>query len=234
MAHPKSDPGERVVLVVGAGGLGAAAALALASGGIRRLTIADGTIVEETDLRTHPLLARRDAGRTRAEATAAALARRFPSLAIEIAGTIDAAAARRVVAAADVVLEASNRFPVMFAANDAAAATRRPLVHGALLSWTAQLLTVLPGETGCLRCLFEAPPASAAEAASPVSLAGLTGALLGSEVLRLVTGQPAAYGGTVFEYEARAARARKVPLPRRAECPACRDAATGVWSEQVA
>ena len=33
-----------------------------------------------------------------------------------------------------------------------------PLVHAGALHLSAQLLTVVPGQTGCLRCLFEAPP----------------------------------------------------------------------------
>jgi molybdopterin/thiamine biosynthesis adenylyltransferase len=219
-AHLSGDP-RKAALVVGAGGLGAAAALALGSGGAARIVLADGSPVRAADLAAQPLLVRGDLGRTRAEASAAALARRFPALAIEAAGTLDEASAPALLAAVDVVIDASNRFPVMFLASDAAAAARRPLVHGAVTHWTAQLLTVVPGATGCLRCLFEAPPTGVAEAASPGPLAALTGALLGAEALRLLEGAPAAYAGKVFEYQARAARTRSVPLPRRAGCPAC-------------
>jgi adenylyltransferase/sulfurtransferase len=208
-------------LVVGAGGLGASAALALASGGIPRIVLADGATVAASDLASQPLLVARDLGRSRAAASAAALARRFPALAVEAAGPLDAASAPGLVAEVDLVVDASNRFPVMFAANDASVAAGRPLVHGAALRWTAQLVTVLPGETGCLRCLFEAPPPAAAEAAAPGPLAALAGTLLGSEALRLLAGERPVYAGKILEYEARLARARQVPLPRRAGCAAC-------------
>lgn len=222
-----SEHSVRTALVVGAGGSGAAAALAVAAGGIARIVIADGATVEPWDLVAQPLLTERDVGRRRAEATAAALARRFPALAIETAGPLDPAAAPPLAAAADVVVDASNRFQETFAANDAAAAARTPLVHGGILHWTAQVTTVLPGETGCLRCLFEGPPPAGPEAAAPGPLAALVGALLGAEALRLVARARPAYAGAIFEYEARARRARKVPLPRRPSCPACGGGAVG-------
>jgi molybdopterin/thiamine biosynthesis adenylyltransferase len=215
------------VLVVGAGGLGAAAALALAAGGARRVVLADGTPAAPPDLAAQPLLAERDLGRDRAAATAEALARRFPALAVEAAPRVDAASAPALVDAADVVVEASNRFPLMLAVGDAAARAGRPLVHGAAQHWTAQLVTVLPGVTGCLRCLFEAAPSAAPEAVAPGPLAALAGALLGAEALRLLAGEPAAYAGALLEYEARAARTRKVPLPRRPGCAACGGALRG-------
>jgi molybdopterin/thiamine biosynthesis adenylyltransferase len=216
-----SDPSPSAALVVGAGGVGAAAALALAAGGARRIVLADGTRVAAPDLAAQPLLVEGDLGRDRAAATAEALARRFPALEIEAAPPADAASAPGLVAGTCVVVEASNRYPVMFAVGDAAARAGRPLVHGAVLHWTAQLVTVLPGETGCLRCLFEAPPPAAPEATAPGPLAAMAGALVGAEALRLLAGQRGAYAGTILEYEARAARTRQVPMPRRAGCAAC-------------
>lgn len=215
-------PAAGAALVVGAGGLGASAALALAAGGLGRIVLADGGRVEAPDLAAQPLLSEGDLGRPRDEASAAALRRRFPALAVEAAGPLDEASAPGLVRAADLVVEASNRFAVMFAANDAAVAAGRPLVHGGILHWSAQLVTVLPGQTGCLRCLFEAPPpVASAEAAAPGPLAALAGALLGAEALRLVAGAPAAYAGRILGYEARAARSRAVPLKRRPGCAAC-------------
>jgi adenylyltransferase/sulfurtransferase len=217
---PASGP-ETTALVAGAGGLGAAAALALAAGGVSRIVVADGTTVSATDLSSQPLLVEADVGAPRAETSTAALSRRFPAVSFRAAGTPDAASARALVSEADVVVHASNRASVAFALNDAAAAAGKPLVHAGVLNWTAQLATVLPGETGCLRCLFEEPPLGAADASAPGPLAALAGALLGAEALRLLGGGRPSYAGTILEYEARSARVRRVPLPRRSGCPAC-------------
>jgi molybdopterin/thiamine biosynthesis adenylyltransferase len=139
----------------------------------------------------------------------------------------DAAAALAAARRCDVVLDASGDAALQFLANDAALAAGRPLVHAGVLSATAQLLTVRPGETGCLRCLFEAPPPpgstpTCAEAGVLGPLAGFAGALLGAEALRLLAGERGSYAGRLLVLEARRARWRTVPVAVRADCPACR------------
>lgn len=215
-------------LVVGAGSLGGAAALALAAGGAARILLADDASVLESDLAAQPALREGDVGASRARATARTLARLFPGVGVEVGAAPDDVAAAALVARADVVVDASNRFSTAFALNDAAVAHGTPLVRAGVVAFSAQLVSVVPGATGCLRCLFEAPPPPAA-GAPPVlgPLAAFAGALLGAEALRLLAGVPGLYAGVVLGYEARAGRARSVPFPRRAGCPACAAYAAG-------
>ncbi|HET7753963.1 MAG TPA: ThiF family adenylyltransferase, partial [Anaeromyxobacteraceae bacterium] len=126
----------------------------------------------------------------------------------------------------DVVIDGSDNFDTKFLANDAAMAALKPLVHGGILRYTAQLLTVIPGVTGCLRCLFEGPPPpgsvpSCAEAGVLGGIAGLAGALMGSEAVRLLSGERGAHAGRFLVYEGRPARARSIVVRRRPLCPAC-------------
>lgn len=216
----------RTALVLGAGGLGAPAAVALASAGIRRLLLADDEPAAASDLVVQPLLAEAEVGEPRVAALARALASRFPR--VEVVAEprpLDAAAALDLARAAEVAVDATSRFPAMFLWNDAAAAARIPLVHGAVLGHTAQLVTVVPGTTGCLRCLFERPPPRPDPApAEPDPLgpfAGLIGSLLGAEAAQLLEGRPGAYTGRLIVYEARSAWSRAVPLHPRTGCPAC-------------
>lgn len=221
----------KAALVVGAGGMGGAAALALASGGVRRIVLVDPALVDVRDLASQPLLADTDVGRRRDAAAAARLAARFGGMdATAPDGALDEGSAPGLFRSADVVVDASNTFATMFLVNDAAAAAGRPVVHGGVLLYSAQLLTTVFGETGCLRCLFEAPPPprpgavpSDAEGLGP--LAGFAGALLGSEALRLLEGAPGAYAGKLFVYEARARQSRAVAVKPRPGCPACAAAA---------
>jgi molybdopterin/thiamine biosynthesis adenylyltransferase len=212
--------------VLGAGGLAAPAALALAAAGIRRLLLADDEPVAASDLVVQPLLAESDVGEPRVAALARALSRLHPR--VEVVAEprpLDAGAALELAREAEVAVEATSRFPAMFLWNDAAAAARVPLVHGAVLGHTAQLLTVVPGTSGCLRCLFEGPPPrpeAAPLGADPLGpFAGLVGSLLGLEATRLLEGQPGAYAGRLVVYEARSAWSRAVPLHPRPGCPAC-------------
>jgi molybdopterin-synthase adenylyltransferase len=216
----------KTALVVGAGPIGGAAVLTLASGGVQRIVLVDEAPVQTRDLSGNPLFAEGDVGRRRGEAAVLRLAPRFPGLTVEAPERpFDEASGAGLVAAADVVLDASNLFRTMFLVNDAAIGAGKPLVHAAALLYTAQLFSVVPGETGCLRCLFEAPPPGAAAGASEPDvlgpLAGFAGALMGGEALHLLLDGKATYAGRILVYEARSRRSRIAPLKLRPGCAAC-------------
>jgi molybdopterin/thiamine biosynthesis adenylyltransferase len=231
---------DRTALVVGVGSLGGPAALALAAGGVGRLVLVDGAAVEPADLAGQPIFGEADLGKPRAQAAARRLSSHFPRLVVEaVGGPLDAELALGLARAADVVVDGSNHLPTMFLVNDAAAAARKPLVQGGILLFTAQLLSVVPGATACLRCLFEAPPPPRPEGAGPEPgvlgpLAGLAGSLLAAEALRLLAGLPGAYAGRLLVYEARSARSRVVPVKARPGCLGCGGAAAEAAPAQPA
>jgi molybdopterin/thiamine biosynthesis adenylyltransferase len=218
---------DKSVLVVGAGGLGGPALLALGAAGVGRLTLLDDDAVETANLNRQPLFGEADLGVRKAEAAARRLGRLYPKVRVEaLDRRFEADSALDLVLAADVVLDGSDNFPTRFLASDAAVMANRPLVHAGILRYTAQLLTVVPGRTGCLRCLFEEPPPpdavpSCAEAGVLGPLAGMAGALMAGEALRLLAGERGAYAGRLLIFEARPARTRVVVLRRRPGCPAC-------------
>lgn len=223
-------------LVIGAGGLGGPVALALAAAGLERMTLVDEDAVETSNLNRQPLFGEADLGRRKTAAAADRIRHLHPGLRLEVVdarfGPENAAA---LVGAANVVVDASDNFATRFLANDVAVALGRPLVHGGVLRWTAQLLTVMPGKTGCLRCLFEGPPAegtvpTCAQAGILGALAGFTGGLMAAEALRVLAGERGAYAGRLVAYDGRTGRTRLVPVRVRASCPAC-SAATGATRE---
>jgi molybdopterin-synthase adenylyltransferase len=214
-------------LIIGAGGLGGPAALAMAAAGVGRLVLLDEDEVETSNLNRQPLYGEADLGRRKAAAAAERIGLLHPSVRVDGRdlrfGPEDA---EDLVRGCDLVLDASDNFATRFLANDVAMAARRPLVHGAVLRFTAQFLTVMPGKTGCLRCLFEAPPAegtvpTCAQAGVLGALAGFAGALMAAEALRLLSGERGAYAGRLVAFDARTGRSRLVPLRIRAGCPAC-------------
>ena len=220
-------PSGASALVIGAGGLGGPAALALAAGGVGRLVVVDEDEVETSNLNRQPLFGDADLGKRKAPAAAGRIALLHPSVKVEGRDLrVGPDCAEDLVRGCDVVVDASDNFATRFLANDVALAARRPLVHGAVLRYTAQLLTVMPGKTGCLRCLFEAPPAegtvpTCAQAGVLGALAGFAGALMGAEALRLLSGERGAYAGRLVAFDARSGRSRLVPLRVRAGCPVC-------------
>ncbi len=219
--------GEKSVLVIGTGGLGGPALLVLGAAGVGRLVVCDDDAVETSNLARQPLFGEADMGARKAGAAARRLRLLYPDLEVEaVDRRFDVDDAFELAKACDVLVDGSDNFPTKFLASDAALAARRPLVHGGVLRYTAQLLTVVPGETGCLRCLFEEPPPpgavpSCAAAGVLGPLAGFAGVLMAQEALRLLGGERGVYAGRLLVFEARPARTRIVPVRPRSGCPAC-------------
>ncbi len=222
---------EGSAVVLGAGALGASAALTLASAGVARLVLVDGDPVEPADLGASALLAEADLGAVRAGAAAARLRALLPGVQVVVHEVpITAANVLELLRGASVALAGMADLGAQFLAGDAALRAGVPLVAGGVLRTTAQIVTVRPGGWGgCLRCLFEAPPPAGvvpsgrdAGVLGPVAM--LAGALMGAEALRLLTAEHGSYEGRLFVYDARSARARVVSVPRRADCPACNGA----------
>src|SRR5205823_6659024 len=151
-------------VILGVGGLGCPAALALAEEAPRvRVILVDPDRVERSNLSRQILFTESDIG----EPKAIVAARRLAALVPQVRAEPRVAAFRPGTAAdlltgCDIVLDGTDDFETRFAVNDAACAARIPLVHGAVLGWRGQILTVLPGHRSCLRCLFEGPPPAGA------------------------------------------------------------------------
>jgi len=224
-----SNPTQPGVLIIGAGGLGCPAALALGAAGVRRIGVVDDDRVDASNLHRQVLFADADIGEQKVVAFARALSRRFPAMDVEPhAVRFDVSRARALVAAYDVVIDGSDNFATKFLANDAAVLERRPLVHAAAVGTGGQLVTVPAGGRPCYRCLFEEPPPpgvgpSCAEAGVLGPVPGVLGALAGVEASLLLRGQAPAYVGRLLQYDSAGLTLRTVsfnPNPRCAVCAA--------------
>ncbi|MCH9681277.1 MAG: ThiF family adenylyltransferase [Deltaproteobacteria bacterium] len=153
-------PSSACFVVIGAGGLGCPALLALAAGGATRAVVVDHDRVEAHNLQRQVLYDVGDVGALKARAAA----RRLPSLHIEARceqlQVQDVSAFVASLPAATVVLECTDQPALKFAVNDACLAHDVPLVIGAALGWAGQALAVRRGHA-CYRCIYEAPPQQA-------------------------------------------------------------------------
>jgi molybdopterin/thiamine biosynthesis adenylyltransferase len=215
------------VLVVGAGALGCAAADAVATAGIGRLMLVDPDRVDRSNLHRQLLHRTADLGRRKVESAAAGLRARHPTLAIETAAVrFDAGNAADLVGDHACLIDATDGITTKFLINDLAVGLGIPLVHGGIVRFQGQLLTVVPGTSACYRCLFGAPPVegsvpSCQEAGVLGSLAGTIGTLQAAEAIRIVTGRGMLLVDRLLTYDALAGRWRHVRLRRNPSCPTC-------------
>ena len=222
------------VLVVGAGGLGAPAALYLAAAGVGRLGLVDADTVALSNLQRQILYTSADIGRGKVVASGERLVALNPHVAIDPHPMmLDASNAAELVRGYDLVLDGTDSFETRFAVNAACYAEGKPLVSGAIGRWTGQLAVFEAGLTRgsplearkpCYRCLVaEIPPD--AETCSAVgvvgALPGVIGSMMALEAIKLATGAGEPLKGRLLIYDALAAETRTVGLSRDPACATC-------------
>ncbi len=211
------------VLIVGAGGLGSPAALYLAAAGVGALILADPDTVDRSNLQRQILYAEADIGRPKAEAAAERLSALNPQIFVAgYEGAFTAANADELVAGVDLVLDGTDDFAVRFAVNEACVRHGKPLVSGAIGRWTGQVGVF--GRQPCYRCLVpETPPDAETCVAVGVvgALAGVIGAMMAVEAVKLIVGAGEALTGRLLIYDALSAQTRTVKVGADPDCPVC-------------
>lgn len=222
------------VLCIGAGGLGSPALLALASAGVGTLGIIDADDVDLSNLQRQIVHQAADVGRRKVDSARATLMARFPRVRVEtLWARFDVDNAVALAGDYDLLIDGSDNFRTKFLVNDAALRAGRPLVHGGILRWFGQLMTIRPFVSACYRCLFESPPdagevPSCAEAGVIGAIAGVIGFAMAEDAVRVLTGQGRTYEDRLLTFDALRARFREVPLRRNPRCLGCGPyAATG-------
>jgi adenylyltransferase/sulfurtransferase len=218
-------------LVIGAGGLGSAALLYLASSGVGRITICDGDRVELTNLQRQVVHRLDSIGKTKASSAAATLAGINPDIGLEVleerAGPERIAA---LVRGADVVLDCSDNFATRHAINRACVAARRPLVSGAGIRFDGQIAVfdLRREEAPCYHCLFAEEAQSAEERCATMGvfapLVGIIGTFQALEAIKLLAGIGETLAGRLLLFDALGSRWHEVRLARDAHCRVCGDA----------
>jgi molybdopterin/thiamine biosynthesis adenylyltransferase len=215
-------------LVVGAGGLGSSALLYLAASGVGRIIVADGDVVDLTNLQRQ-VVHRVDAlGTNKAISAAATLAAINPEIAVEpLAERLDAQRLRALVATVDVVLDCSDNFATRHAINEACVRARVPLVSGAGIRFDGQIAAFDHREAGsaCYHCLFPATAQGEEERCATLGvfapLVGIIGTMQAMEAIKLLARIGESLAGRLLLFDARANRWHEVRLARDPRCAVC-------------
>ncbi|MCB9838300.1 MAG: ThiF family adenylyltransferase [Phycisphaeraceae bacterium] len=150
---------EAHALIVGVGALGSAVAESLCRAGVGTLTLVDRDIVEPTNLQRQSLYAEADLGAAKAHAAAKRLRAIDASAQINpVAEDFAQRNARRLAGGADLIIDGTDNFETRYLINDLTVATDRPYIYGGVVATQAMQMTIIPGRTPCLRCVFEDPP----------------------------------------------------------------------------
>jgi molybdopterin/thiamine biosynthesis adenylyltransferase len=211
------------VLIVGAGGLGAPAALYLAAAGVGRIVLADADVVDTSNLQRQVIFRDTDVGVRKVEAAAAHLRALNPHVHVDCAPVhVEACNVGALVQGVDLVLDGTDDFAARFAVNAACVKHERTLVSGAIGRWTGQV-GVFRGRP-CYRCLVpEVPPEAETCVAVGVvgALAGVIGSMMALEAVKLIAGAGEPLAGRLLIYDGLSGDSRTVRIGADPECEVC-------------
>ena len=220
--------GQSHVLVVGAGGLGSAALMYLASAGIGRISIADGDNVDLTNLQRQVVHREDTVGMNKALSAKRQLSAINSTITIDaiqqrLSGkTLDAA-----VRNADVILDCSDNFATRHAINRACVQYKKALVLGAGVRFDGQITSfdLRRSDSPCYHCLFPDQPDADEERCAVMGvfapLVGIIGAMQAAEAIRLLTAIGEPLVGRMLMLDGRSLNWQTVRFRRDPHCAVC-------------
>ncbi len=215
------------VLIVGAGGLGSPCAYYLAAVGVGRIGLLDSDRIELSNLNRQILHDTCRLGDPKALSGMETLNRFNPDVeVIPITERIRPENAIGLMAGFDMVIDATDNFAAKFLLNDACVLSSKPLVHAGVSQYGGQVMTVLPGQGPCYRCVFSEPPPdgavpSSAEAGILGAVPGVIGTLQATEAIKFLLGLGDLLVGRLLVYDALKMTFREVLISRDPDCAVC-------------
>lgn len=215
------------VLIIGMGGLGCPAAMYLAAAGVGHLLLADNDKVDLTNLQRQIAHGQGDVGKSKVDSVQQTLLGLNPDVRITpLRSRLSGADLDRAVAAADVVVDASDNFTTRFAINRSCVRQRKPLVSGAAIRMEGQVAVFDSRQPGspCYQCLYtegEDEEANCARNGVMAPLVGIIGSVQAMETIKVISKIGSTLAGRLLLLDAASMQWREMKLPRDPACPVC-------------
>lgn len=218
------------VLIIGAGGLGAPAALYLAAAGVGTIGIVDADEVELSNLQRQVIHGTSDIGKPKVESAAETLHDINPGVnVVTYREFVDSSNIADLIKDYDFIIDGVDNFPTKFLISDACVMGRKPFVHAGIIRFKGQLMTYVPSEGPCYRCVFhDMPPKDAVPTCKQAgvigAIAGVIGCLEALEAIKYICGIGELLTGRLLTFDALKGDFHTIKLPPRdPNCPVCGD-----------
>ncbi len=177
------------VFIAGAGGLGSPVSMYLAAAGVGTIRIVDNDSVELSNLNRQLLHGDADIGRPKVESARDTLSRINRNVKIvTLHETITPENVEALAGNADCIVDAMDNLPTRYILNRAAINMRKPFFHGAVYGYEGRAMTIIPGESACLNCLYHGATPPVERFPILGTTAGIIGAIQAGEVIKYLTG----------------------------------------------
>ena len=209
------------VFIAGAGGLGSPVSIYLTAAGVGHLRMVDHDRVDLTNLNQQVVHWTGDVGRRKVESAQEKLNKLNPNVTVEILSvTISEENASELISGFDLIVDAMDNLPTRYLLNKTAIEHGIPFFHGAVNGFEGRAMTVIPGKTACLRCLYRGP---VPESKFPVI--GVTPAVIGciqaTEVIKYLVGSGELLGNRLLAYDGLNLRFTEFKVQRNPKCEHC-------------
>ena len=209
------------IVIVGAGGLGSPISIYLAAAGVGTMRIIDHGSVELSNLNRQILHWDEDIGRKKAISAAEKLRRLNPEVKVEaIEAEITEGNATQLVAGFDLIVDALDNLPTRYLLNKVAVEQRMPFFHGAVYGFEGRVLTIIPGKSACLRCIYKRTIP-----AEKFPVIGVTPALIGciqaAEVIKYIVGLGELLTNRLLIYDGLNLKFTELEVARDPDCDHC-------------
>ena len=210
------------VFIAGAGGLGSPVSIYLAAAGIGNIRIVDHDTVELSNLNRQVLHWQENISDKKTDSASGKLAKLNPNINIEgIAERITEDTVNQLLVEADVIIDAMDNLPTRYLLNKAAIEKDIPFVHGAVYGFEGRAMTVIPGKSACLNCVYHG--VTIPKEKFPVI--GVTPAVIGciqaTEVIKYITGLGNLLTDRLINYDALSMTFTEFKIERDPDCDHC-------------
>ncbi len=216
------------VLIIGAGGLGAPAAMYLAAAGVGTVGIADADEVELSNLQRQIIHSTEDLGKAKVQSAKETIERMNPDVKVNTYRIfVDSSNIADLIKDYDFIIDGTDNFPAKFLINDACVMAGKPFCHAGIIRFKGQLMTYVPGKGPCYRCIFKNPPPKDAvptckQAGVIGAMGGVIGSLQAMEAIKYLLGVGELLTGYLLTYDALTMEFRKIKLPSETKgCAVC-------------
>jgi adenylyltransferase/sulfurtransferase len=216
--------------IIGCGALGSAQAESLARAGAGKLRIVDRDFVEFSNLQRQTMFTESDAAERLPKVIAAANHLREINSQIEVEpeiADVNHTNVERLIQDCDVVIDGTDNFATRYLINDASVKHGVNWIYGAAVGSYGVTMTIRPGVTPCLRCMFPETPAAATAptcdtAGVIMPIINIVAAVQVSEALKLLTGNEDDLHGSLMQFDVWRNEWRRISVgPPAQNCPAC-------------
>ena len=235
--HPLGDEGQQALgrgaaLICGCGALGSVVANTLVRAGVGHVRLVDRDFLELNNLQRQVLYDESDVadGLPKSIAAQRRLRQINSEVKIEaVVADVDFRNIRQLIEGMDIILDGTDNFDTRFLINDTSLQCGIPWVYGGCIGAEGQTMTVVPGETGCLRCLMpESPPPGTTPTCDTAGILGPIVNVIASyqacEAIKILSGRKASISRHLQVFDMWDNRVRQISLESLREsgnCPAC-------------